>query len=470
MLLRVMCPRFLQITGARAALCASLSGIAPVASADEDSNRQLHQLRAGFRLDHSGSDESIWLKKARGLISMGTMEGIEPLLGRVKTVAGTSAEEAVTPTTMGAFGDPFACVVNPARAGLQSLEDGYGLRTDIYEAVVFQTASDAIAGMPRSAGAARFNYQGELLLFRNEGEGMGRFTAQFRQNNAFQTSELDLSTSVDSPTALDSLASGTDTFLVRCYYAQTFLDDRVLIAVGKLVPGDYIALNLFASDETTQVLAGQFDGTDSLPIAYDFATEGVAVQAILTDWLYVDAMFVCADGVNEPWLNFNFDEGIMVAAEAGILFEWRAKPGRVSFAWAGSNATAATINDDAPRDQWGNSYAFTAQYFATDDVGVWFQWSWADAFIANASPNQGGLGVTVEDCFGRKGDGFGIAAGWSVPLDESLSTQGLVESYYRMQMTTSLQVSLDVQLLVPPATDAIDDPTIVGSIRAVLRF
>ena len=111
-----------------------------------------------------------------------------------------------------------------------------------------------------------------------------------------------------------------------------------------------------------------------------------------------------------------------------------------------------------------------AQYFVEQDLGVFFQYCWGEREIVASSTSEGGLGVTIENAFGRKGDGYGLAVGWSTPVDEELSTQGLLETYYRLQVTGSLQVSLDAQVLMPTATNEISEPTVLGAIRAVFRF
>ncbi len=447
----------------------------PHANANEDSNQEIAQMRAAYRLHDLYGAQAAWLSKARSFISFDTMSEVHPLFGGAPSTAPFSFSaarngELAHPAAVGAFDDPCGFFVTPSRNALAALRDDFGLRMDLYEAAIFQAASDTLPSARSSAGAARFNARADLLLFRTEGEGMGSFTAQLRQNNRFPTHDSSLTESVASPVKLDSLASGEATVLSRFFYAQSFLDDRVKVTVGKLNPNDYIALNMFASDETTQYLAQQFDGNDVFPLAFNNQSEGVALQALLTDWLYLDAVVTNAQGAVERGLNFSFAEGLQVSAETGVLFEWLDRPGRVSFAWCGSNAVASATDGSIEEVPWGNSYAFIAQYYAQNDLGVWFQWAWGERDIVLTSTNEGGLGVTIENAFGRKGDGCGIAAGWSTPKKEGRTTQGMLEAYYRMQVTGSLQVSLDAQVLLPTTTNELSEPTVLGAIRAVFRF
>ena len=197
----------------------------------------------------------------------------------------------------------------------------------------------------------------------------------------------------------------------------------------------------------------------------------MAAQAIITNWLAVSGFAASADGATDDGFGMQLDSGYAVGAEANVLFELWDLPARVSFAWCGSDvAGAGAPSGVGSNDVWGNAYAFMAQYFVTERCGLFFQWAVAEEDIAGTSTNEGGFGVTIDDAFGRLGDGAGLAIGWSEPTDPTLTTQGLLEAYYRLQVTGSLQVSLDIQVLAPTTADELSDPTVVGGIRAVIRF
>jgi hypothetical protein len=118
----------------------------------------------------------------------------------------------------------------------------------------------------------------------------------------------------------------------------------------------------------------------------------------------------------------------------------------------------------------GNAWTGIAQWLAAEDLGAWFQVAVADRAVALSSTSQGMAGLTIENAFGRHGDGFGLGGGWSVPLDASLRTQGLVESFYRLQVTGSIQITFDAQLLVPPGSPTISGVVLAGAIRAKFSF
>jgi hypothetical protein len=455
------------------ACCESASQRA--ARADSDSSAELAALHRTFRMGAELSGDALWRSRMRGFVNLDTMTGIEPLLGG----AGSDAPFAwdadrpgaiAHPEAVGAFDDPLSFACTPVRNALAWGHE-HGFRADVYEALAWQAASDTLPETRSTAGGTRFNARIDALLFRNPGEGQGHVTVQFRQNNQWPQGDGDISNALASPVYLDEIVSSRDTFLARAYYSQSFLDDSLAVTVGKINPNDYVALNIFASDETTQYLAQQFDGNDVFPLPYQYYTPGVAAQAIVTNWLALSAFASSADGATDDWLSLRLDSGFALGAEANVLFELWDLPARLSFAWCGSDvAGPGAASAVGSTDVWGNAYAFTAQYFAAEKCGVFFQWAIADEDVAGASINEGGFGVTIDDAFGRRGDGAGLAVGWSQPTDPALTTQGLLEAYYRLQVTGSLQVSLDIQVLAPTTTDELSDPTVVGGIRAVIRF
>lgn len=446
------------------------------ARADGDASGELEGMRDAFRLGPSMTADAAWWMKARSFVNMDTMPGVAAMFGGAAVAAqpvdwsAPRPGRVAYPEATGVFASPLQPLVDPVRNGLAGLR-GAGLRTDIYEAATYSVASDTIGGARPNYAVGRFNARVDALLFRNEGEGMGRVTAQVRQNNFWPERQGDETSATGSSVYLNVLTGVHDTAIARLSYAQSFADDRVIVTAGKINAGDFAALNVFASDEATQYLALMFDGNDVLPFVFQSYTPGVAVQALATDWLYLAGVWGSADGATDALVDAQWTRGSFVAADAEAIFEWLDMPGRVGLTWVGADVGNAEAVDEALPTVWGNAWFACAQYFLRENAGIWAQYSVADEGIAALVQSEFALGATLDDCFGRKGDGFGLAAGWAEPVDPAAQgTQFLVESYYRLQVTGLSQVSLDVQMLAPSASDDASDPTVVGTLRWVVRF
>jgi len=446
------------------------AALAPATRADNDNSDDLLRLSESFRRLPPG-ERSRWMAQAYAFVNVNRMSGYEPVFGRTRTPPGRSTPPLPYPS--GSEGidallpDPLQFAFDPVRLGQEALADA-GLRLGIYELLVFQGVTDAAPGTRSTQASSRFDLRLDTLVWRPEELGAGRFCLQFRQNNLMPGDGTDLGQSVGSLTALNEAVSSIATKLVRCYFAQGFLDDRLTLTVGKLNPNDYIGLNVFASDETTQYLANIFDGSDALPVAYQSGTVGVAAQALLLPWLYVNGLYVSAGASQQPYFEETFGSGYLVAGEIGAIFSPLERPGRLSFAWLATDENATTLADDA--ETWGQAWVAVFQQFVTSDLGVWFQASGAADAVADSATSEYAIGLTVHDAFGRRGDGFGFALGRSYPSAAGERTQDTLESYYRVQLTGSLEVTFDVQALFPPAGSPTAETVLAGAIRAKFTF
>lgn len=411
--------------------------LAASARADTGDPFPLQQLHEAFRLHPEPSDEARWERLSRACIGLDVMPGFDPI----------SADDL-----------------------------GRGLRTNAYAAAVWQAASDTLPGARSTIGAGRLNLRGDALLFRNAGEGMGRVTAQVHVNGVWPDLSDSMQASTGAVSDLDELASRHPSTLSRLAYTQSFLDDRAMVSLGKISANDFVMSNLFANDEATQFLAQPFDGNSVWPVSFQNHAVGAGLVSLPADWCFVNGFLVDAASTESPWLDDAFGDGFAVSGEAGLIGEIGGMPARLSFAWCGTDANADTVAGRAPDDgPWGEAYGSIAQILIQPKFALWAQWSACDRSVASGAVAEVALGTTIDDCFGRKGDGFGAAIAWSKPTDDALDEQGpddqvLLECYYRVQVAKGMQVSLDGQVLMPSANAGIDDPTVLGAVRAVWRF
>ena len=443
------------------------------ARADEDSSEDIDWLVQVTR-DMPAADRSMTEREqALAFINVNTRSRLQPLVGNRTPREGFSFwTDRPNPNRFDhrdpVFADPLQPVVNPIRNAEAAAALYGGTRFDLYESLVFQGVTDHLPGTRSTAGSNRFNVRMDTKLMEWEDRSHTQFTVQWRSSQALPSDTRSLAISVGSPDGLDAQRSLFETRLNRLILAQGFLEDRLTVSLGKINPNDFMGLNLFASDETSQFLNTALDGNNVLPVGFQGYTEGAAFQFLPVNWLYVNGVLSSASGARGAYFQDAFRKGYFGGIEGGLILHPFDRPLRLSASWGETNANDATI-DGGPSVQ-GNAWTGIAQWLVQEDVGAWFQVAVADRQVAFSSTSQGMAGITVENAFGGHGDGFGVGGGWSAPLDDALRTQGLVESYYRLQVTGSLQITFDAQLMVPPGSPAISDVVLAGAIRAKFAF
>jgi len=275
--------------------------IAGVALADTGDPFPLQQLHETFRLYPDATDEARWRRLSRACIGFDVMPGYESI-----------------------FADTLA---DGLEKGLEK-----GLRTDIYAAAVWQAASDTLPGAEWTIGTGRLNLRADALLFRNEGEGMGRFTAQVHLNGVWPNLSDSIAASTGSITDLDELQSRHASSLSCLGYTQSFLDDHLMLSAGKINPNDYVLTNIFANDESRQFLAQPFVGNSTWPVSFQDHSMGAGMLSLPTDWCFLNGFVVDAAGTQSAWLGDEFGGGYAVSGEFGLLAQVEGLPARLSFA------------------------------------------------------------------------------------------------------------------------------------------
>jgi hypothetical protein len=241
------------------------------------------------------------------------------------------------------FADPLQPLLNPVR-NIEAAAALYaGTRFDMYESLVFQGVTNNLPGTRSTDGSNRFNVRMDTKLLEWEDGSHTQFTVQWRSSESFPSDARSLAFSVGSPDGLDAQRSAFQTRLTRLILAQGFLEDRLTVSVGKINPNDYMGLNLFASDETSQFLNTALDGNNVLPIGFQSYTEGAAFQLLPVNWLYVNGVLSSASGAQGAYFQDAFRKGWFGGIEAGLILHPFDRPMRLSASWGASNANDRTL-------------------------------------------------------------------------------------------------------------------------------
>jgi len=378
--------------------------------------------------------------------------------------------------TNGALPDPVGYPFSPLRNLEIASQEQWGTRWDIYNVTVYQMASSALSGSKRNEGANRFNVRADIKLWDFDGGAMGRITAQMRQTTAFPD-QTDLGTAFGTDITLDSDYTGLlGTRIVRLRYEQGILDNRVMFTVGKMNPNDYLMNNPFAGDETTQFLASIFDGSDATQLGYQGYLLGAGVLCVPFEGMYANFIATAPSSNSYRGLGLEgLDTGLWwFGSEVGIvtnLFGRDDTPGKYSVGFNTTNASYTST--DLQTQAFGNGFWLMGTEYLTQDIGVWAQFTYCDPDVA-LYKTEFTTGFSIENCFGRKRDGFGAAFGFTTAADGGLGVQTVSELYYRFQMTDSVQITPDIAFVTNP-TDPIAGANqgggvVVFGIRVFVRF
>ena len=350
------------------------------------------------------------------------------------------------------WGEP---VLRPVRNLMVQLYQD-DIRVDIYDALVFQGVTRTFGGAQSTSMYNRFNVQTSFRTWSLEGQGDGIFTAQVRANNNLLDSPTP-SEATGSFSSLDAVANSSSFVFNRFEFQQEFLDKRVNLTIGKFNPNDMIASNLFAWDEVHQFISGTFDG-GNYPSGYGGYLPMIGLQVIPVDGIYVSG--IINTGVSKPKELFpGLGDGLyFAAAETGVIVQYgpKQRQGRYSIALMNSNVGPETTGRDDRVN--GSAISFVAQQEIAENTALWSQYLLSSEDIGPAS-QEFTIGLSIENCFSRANDGFGAAIGWSQPSERYYSgwRENLqFETYYRLQLTHTLQISPDFQIVRPtdPAADS----------------
>lgn len=242
--------------------------------------------------------------------------------------------------------------------------------------------------------------------------------------------------------------------LTKLIVRTSWLEDRVLLSVGKLDPEDYFDRNAFAEDEASQFLNGALLTNPMLQAPPN--GPGVALRVSWGDWRYAFGVHG-QDDVDGDLSGLPF-----IVGEVGrrnlfaLLGHYRL--------WARVNA----VPDDRSRVTWGTGVNF--DQLLTSNLGVFFR--------AGVSRSQGqsltsyawsvGLQFTPPWLGGK--DALGI--GYSEQREPG-GRERAVEGYYRFAIADWVSVIANVQWIPSgpnTVTGGVNRDLVVPGLRASLQF
>jgi porin len=365
-------------------------------------------------------------------------------------------------TSMTKF-DPFTWVRGEMQKVNNELDRAARLRIGFAWTALYQHASWTKNGED-DAASADFDFFGRWRpLQTRDTLGYVIFQTQARYKLFQDITPRDVSSEIGS---LWDTANGfnTQSFNLRQLYWQQFLfDNKLTYRIGKVDLGNVFNnnrlqsdnmffLNEAFSDNPTMAYPDNGFGVDTIwrPHRLFYLAAGAA-EADATD---------TGSGSDRPVRNANW----FTVGEVGLT-PWFDGLGGGQYritAWhtdadnVGTTSSSSGVSLSLDQDLGPQMIAFLRYGYTDGDLTA------IEQILA------GGLGFKKP--FGKNDDFAGIAAAWGSPSDDALGDQGVVEAFYRFQVTPAIQVTPDVQLTIDPSLAPEEDYVWVFGVRVRITF
>jgi porin len=282
--------------------------------------------------------------------------------------------------------------------------------------------------------------------------------------NIGMSQQWNLSDNLGSGLYLNCLQGGGDQEPITLnilYWRQDFLDRRLSFYVGKLHPNQHISLSMFNNDERAQFLNGENDG--DLAIASDGTyAGGAAMEFQATPRLFIHMLAIDTEGAQQRNIQTLADRKYLEAIEVGWF---KGFPGSKWVNYRGvfwRNDTAALGSGHGGGigfdHEFENGWAPFGRFSLATDKGT-------------ATKQIESAGVVDTRPFGRRGDLFGTSFNWTRPsTGQGKRPEGVAETFYRLRLTTSVEIGPDVEVSIHPTNAAKSYSTVLLGWRMRIIF
>ncbi len=337
-----------------------------------------------------------------------------------------------------------------------------GLEFELGLTGIFQGASDTVDGQSATMAGFSYDFVGMWTLFENQSLGAGGFGWHLEGGRTIGSGRLeDLSARAGSILGINDDLDAEPVALTELWWSQNLLEDKLIITTGKIDQTCYFDTNRIANSETDQFIATPLVNNLSIP----FPDNGLGLNVTTQpgDTFFFSGGFGDANAVATETGFDTFDQHEYFAAvEAGLM---------PHFENLGDGTYRLTLwrNEIDGRTGYGWALSFDQEIAPDSGVVPFFRYGSADDDVSDFEQFiSGGLGF--EGCFGRADDLLAIGCAWADPSDDSVAQETIVEAFYRAQLSDSVQLTPDLQVIFNPADNPAHDVIVVGGLRVQIVF
>jgi len=364
--------------------------------------------------------------------------------------------------------DPFNFIVQPWRKYNAKLKESIRLEFSLAYTALYQVASNATQGEQRNnAAGGIFDFNGlwEILSKKSEYPGFVGFRSTSKHRLFTEIPPNDLAGNIGALWSTAAFFTVNNFFISQLWWEQHLFDDKLIFRIGKLDQSDYLDSFNFSSSKLFFINSA-FSDNPTIP----FPGNGLGAAALYqpNDFFYILGSFGDANGDSST---FEFDtffneQEFFSGAEIGIL-------PKISGFGKGNYHIAIWHSDGIKKENKpsGNGMAITFQQLLQNDYNLFLRYSLSNGKVTNVKQIlSGGVGLYEPFKTGMKDNLLGLAVSWGEPEAKNFRSQYVIESFLRLQVFRSTQVTPDIQLIVNPSNAPDVDIVAVYGIRFRVVF
>lgn len=345
--------------------------------------------------------------------------------------------------------DPLADVLAPLAVVQQALAEQTGLEVEFGYTMVGQFASRA-EDDARGLLSGSFDVSG---LWSPITDGSLGFLVEGGQIIDHNRSE-DLSANIGSGLGVNDDLDNTAIAVTELWWEHLLFDGAVTVTLGKIDQTVFFDANALANDETAQFLATPL--VNSVAVAFPDNGPGAVIRIDPCEHYYVQLGVGHSEAVAT---RASFDtlsrHHLFGAVEIGLKPEFADQPGEYRLMLWNTQA------DDVS----SRGFSISCDQHVTERVIVFARFSDADRDVVDFKRSvSAGCGL-VEPIGGRPDDLLATGFAWADPSDPTRREETILETFYRAQITESVALTGDVQLVLNPADAAGDEAVVVFGFR-----
>jgi carbohydrate-selective porin OprB len=280
---------------------------------------------------------------------------------------------------------------------------------------------------------------------------------------------------VGSNLSLDWMAYETELlYVANLYIEQRLLDDKLLIAAGKLAFPDYFDENKVAGwDFLSHSLAR------NQIFVHRYHTIGILGRYDVSEKFYIQAGVSDAQSrASETGLNtaFHDEDYFLTVGEVGFkTVNEKGLEGNYRFnLWYDPQPLNRHDGGDPERDTLGFGLSF--DQMLTEKIGGFLRYGWDDGRVRTFS-NYWSLGGTCKGLLPERDDdvlGLGVGQGITHQdyrrANNATHTETIFEIYYKMIIADWCWVTFDLQTLLNTGAQSSNDNAVIPGIRLTMLF